>query len=145
MKAFQKDKRHPATVCASLWVTPSSLSHSPLMWFGSSSDPISSVVEKKKKERNGSLHYDKRTVIGHTAVKKSLSPSGLKCPKEACPCSVWVPEADRQTDRQSSTDSTSRPPGTCLTIQPDKRKWLKATDGEDVRAGGGVVYCITSI
>lgn len=54
---------------------------------------ISSVVEKK----NGSLHCDKRTFTENTAIKTSLSSSGLKCPKEACTCCVWVPEVDRLT------------------------------------------------
>ena len=67
-----------------------SLSHSPdVTWQPIS---ISSVVEK-----NGSLHCDKRTFTANTAINKSLSSNGLKRPKEACTCCVWVAEADRLT------------------------------------------------
>lgn len=99
------------------------------------------------------LKRKRKKEMGHCTMTKGQSSDIQKLRK------VWAPVASnaqrklvlavcgcrRQTDRQSSTDSTSRPPGTCLRIQPDKRKWLKATDGEDVRAGGGVVFCITSI
>lgn len=65
---------------------------------------ISSVVEKK----NGSLHCDKRTFTENTAIKKSLSSNGLKCPKEACTCRVWVPEADRLTKQHKLHQQPTR-------------------------------------
>lgn len=110
MKAFHKDECHQAIMCAGLWVTPSSESHSiEVIWQLIFS--ISPVVEK-----NGSLHHDKRTFTENAAIKKSLNPSGLKCPKEACPCcSVWVPEADILTGwhglhRQPMGDMCKDPP-----------------------------------
>lgn len=81
-------------------------------------------------KKNGSLHTDKRTFTANTAIKKSLSSSGLKCPEEACTCSVWVPEAERLTKQHQLHQ---QPPGTRLRIQSDRRKWLKATDGGDMR------------
>lgn len=142
MKAFQKDKCHQAIVCAGLWVTPSSLSHSPPMWFGSSSDPISSVVEKRK-EKMGHCTMTKGQSLNIQQLKKVWAPvvsnAQRKLVLAVCGCQ------GRQTDKAAQTPPASHSQGTCLRIQPDKRKWLKATDGEDMRAGGGLVFCITSI
>ena len=124
MNVFHKNRALPrlscvqaAAHCALLWIIPP-------VWLGSPS-PSALWLEK-----NGSLHCDKRTFTANTAIKKSLSSSGLKCPEEACTCSVWVPEAERLTKQHQPHQ---QPPGTRLRIQSDRRKWLKTTDGGDMR------------
>lgn len=97
----------PRLSCAQAAAPPlPSLSHSPdVTWQPIS---ISSVVGEKKKKKNGSLHCDKRTFTANTAIRKSLSSNGLKCPKEACTCRVWVPAADRLTKQHKLHQQPTR-------------------------------------
>lgn len=100
MKAFHKDKCHQAIVCAGLWVTPSSLSHSPPMWFGSSSDPISSVVVKRKEEM-GHCTMTKGQSLNIQQLRKVWAPvvsnAQRKLVLAVCGCQ------GRQTDKAAQT------------------------------------------
>lgn len=85
--------------------------------------------------------WGKKKKMGHCTVTKGHSLQIQQLGK------VWAPMVSnaqrklvlagcgcqQQTDWQSNTSSTSSPPGTGLRIQSDRRKWLKATDGGDMR------------
>lgn len=96
MKAFQKDKCHQAIVCAGLWVTPSSLSHSPPMWFGSSSDPISSVVEKRKEKKWVIALWQKDSHWTYSSSEK-FEPQWSQMPRGSLSLQCVGARADRQT------------------------------------------------
>lgn len=95
-----------------------------------------------KKKKNRSLHCDKKTFTANTAIKRSWSSSGLKCPREACICSVLVPGSDRATKQHKLQQQPTRD---SLRIQSDRRKWLKAIGGGDMRPWKKAVFCITTI
>lgn len=67
---------------------------------------ISSVAGKKKKM--GHCTVTKKTFTENTAIKKSLSSTGLKCPKEARICRAWVPGADRLTKQHKLRHQPTR-------------------------------------
>lgn len=99
----------------------------------------------KKKKKMGHCTVTKKTFTENTAIKKSLSSTGLKCPKEARICRAWVPGADRLTKQHKLRHQPTRD-----TFQNSIRQkeigrihWWRGCEA----CGGGekAVFYITSI